>query len=124
MPSLKEYLKAFAQSIGLPKSNAAVFLEAPAINDWSHTYIAPSNGTVYMYVAGCAGVNLTNTSTTAMQTTVIRDAGNITLDSAFCIRAKKATQSLFTTPVLKQVRTFVAGLFPTQALNFAQGGAL
>ena len=89
MPSLKEYLKAFAQSIGLPKSNAAVFLEAPAINDWSHTYIAPSNETVYMYVAGCAGVNLTNTSTTAMQTTVIRDAGNITLDSAFCIRAKK-----------------------------------
>ena len=42
----------------------------------------------------------------------------------FVSEQKKATQSLFTTPVLKQVRTFVAGLFPTQALNFAQGGAL
>lgn len=89
MPSLKEYLKAFAQSIGLPKSNAAVILEAPTINDWSYKYIAPSNGTVFMYVADSAGVNLTNTSTTAIQTTVIRNSGGITLDSSYCIRAKK-----------------------------------
>lgn len=89
MPSLKSLLKAFAQSIGLPRSNASVILEAPTINDWSHVYIAPSNGTVYMYAADCAGVNLTNTSTTAMQTAIIRNAGGITLDSAFCIRAKK-----------------------------------
>ena len=87
--SFKSLVQSFAKSIGLPKSAAAITIAAPTVNDWSYTYIAPSNGTVYMYVADCAGVNLTNTSTTAMQTTVIRNAGEITLDSAFCIRAKK-----------------------------------